>query len=91
MYNTAIFKKIQLLSYVMDDIKELDDNIANTTDPSLLIQYRQEMTVLIEELSEVSLRILSMIEEYMEECKKNDEPIMLDFYRVYKQLSKAFV
>lgn len=89
MYDAALFNKITLLSYVIDDIRELDEAMKATQDPSLLIEYKQEMRELVTELNEVSERVLVLVEEYMKECNDNDEPINLDYYRVYKELRRA--
>lgn len=89
MYDPVIYNKITLLSYVIDDIRDLEEDMKGTSDPQLLMEYKQEMRELVTELNEVSSRCIVLLQEYLEECKKNDEPIMLDFYRVYKELSKA--
>ncbi len=89
MADPIIFNKIQLLGYVIDDIRELEDIIRNTADPSLIAQYREEMRGLITELNEVSARCIVLLSAYLEECKENNYPVSLDYYRVYKELSKA--
>lgn len=89
MYDPVIFSKIQLLSYVIDDIKELEEDMKHTEDPSLMMQYKEEMRELITELNEVSTRCIILLEAYLEGCKETNEPVCLDFYRVYRELSKA--
>lgn len=89
MYDSAIFNKIQLLSYVIDDIKQLDHDMKETTDPALLMEYREEMKSLVEELNSVTGRVLTLLEVYLNGCKETNEPINLDYYRVYKELSRA--
>lgn len=89
MYDPKILNKITLLSYVIDDIKDLEEDMRHTQDPSLIIEYKQEMKELITELNEVSTRCIVLLEEYLDDCKKTNEPVCLDFYRVFKELSKA--
>lgn len=47
------------------------------------------MNLLLDELNEVSSRCLTLIEVYMRECKANDVPVYLDYFRVHKELYKA--
>lgn len=89
MYDDKILNKIRLLGYVIDDVKELDVAIAQTTDPALLMEYKQEMRSLITELNEVSFRVIDLLDQYLADCKETGEPVSLDYYRVWKQLSLA--
>jgi len=89
VYNPSIHKKIVHLGYVMDDLAEVRRDIANTTDPALLMEYNEELEVLIEELNEVGERVIYLIGIYIEECKETGAPVYLDYYRVYKELNKA--
>jgi hypothetical protein len=89
MYNSSIHKKIQLLGYVMDDIAEVREMLSNCSDPSLILEYEEELESLIEELNEVAERCIYIIGVYVEACKENNEPVYLDYYRVYKELKKA--
>jgi hypothetical protein len=89
MHDPIIFSKIQLLGYVIDDIRELEDVIRNTGDPALVLQYREDMRGLIAELNEVSSRCIVLLAAYIEGCKDADYPISLDYYRVWKELTKA--
>lgn len=89
MYNAIIHKKISLLGYVIDDIRELERSMQTVTEPSLLIEYREEMISLIEELNSTSQRCIELLEVYIEECKELNSPVLLDYYRVLKELKKA--
>ena len=89
MYDEKILAKIRLLGYVIDDVKDLDNAILQTSDPSLLMEYKQEMRGLIKELNEVSFRVIDLLDEYLANCKETGEPISLDYYRVWKELTKA--
>jgi hypothetical protein len=89
MYDEKILAKIRLLGYVIDDVKDLDNAISQTSDPSLLMEYKQEMRGLITELNEVSFRVIDLLDEYLADCREKGSPISLDYYRVWKELSKA--
>lgn len=89
MYDEKILNKIRLLGYVIDDVRDLDRAIAETSDPSLLMEYKQEMRELTLELNEVSFRVIDLLDEYLANCKETGEPISLDYYRVWRELSKA--
>lgn len=89
MHDVAIYNKVLLLSYVIDDIKHLETEMAGTIDPSLMVEYREEMRGLVEELNVVSVRCIELLEVYLKDCREQDEPISLDYYRIYKELSKA--
>ena len=89
MQNKAVHNKIYLLGSVIDDIKALEQLMGQCEDPSLLIQYKQEMVGLKDELNEVGLRVIHLIEVYIEECKEQDVPVLLDYVRVLKELKKS--
>lgn len=89
MYDEKILAKIRLLGYVIDDVKDLDNAILQTSDPSLLMEYKQEMRGLIKELNEVSFRVIDLLDMYLANCKKTGEPVSLDYFRVWKELTKA--
>ena len=89
MHNPIIFRKIQLLGYVISDIRSLERVMLDTSDPELLLMYRDDMKLLIAELNEVSARCLFLLKAYLEGCRETSYPVVLDYYRVYKELSKA--
>jgi len=89
MYDEKILAKIRLLGYVIDDVKDLDNAILQTSDPSLLMEYKQEMRGLIKELNEVSFRVIDLLDMYLANCKETGEPVSLDYFRVWKELTKA--
>lgn len=91
MYDPIIYNKIALLGHVIDDIKQLEADMVVTTDPSLLLEYKEEMHYLVEELNSVSFRCIALLEIYLDACKETNEPVLLDYYRVYKELSKAII
>lgn len=89
MQNKIVHNKIYLLGSVIDDIKVVEQLMSECGDPSLLIQYKQEMKDLKDELNEVGLRVIQLIEVYVEECKEQDVPVLLDYVRVLKELKKS--
>jgi sugar phosphate isomerase/epimerase len=89
MYNSSVSSKIHLLGAVIDDIRALEFHMLECGDPSLLLQYKQEMKELKEELDEVGLRVIELIEIYVEECNELGVPVLLDYVRVLKELKKS--
>lgn len=89
MYNPSIHNKIELLGQVISDIKGVEADIQVTTDPSLILELTEEKNELIEELDMVGMRCIVLIEAYVQDCKDNDYPVYLDYYRVLKELKKA--
>jgi len=89
MYSSAVSSKIHLLGAVIDDIRSLELDMSECLDPSLLMEYKQEMRDLKEELEEVGLRVIHLIEIYIEECRELDVPVSLDYVRVLKELKKS--
>lgn len=89
MYNQIVHSKIELLGQVIADIRDIELAISIVDDPSLIMEYQKERNDLIEELNSVSDRCLVIIEAYMEDCKDQQIPIFLDYYRVYRELKRA--
>jgi len=89
MFDVTIHRKIELLGQVMDDIKEVETAIQLTTDPSLLKEYKDERRELICELDEIGNRCIVLLEAYVQDCKDNDIPVYLDYFRVLTELKKA--
>jgi len=89
MYNPIIHNKIKLLGIVMEDIKALEIHLGHVSDPVLIMEYGQDMNALRKELNAVSSRCVILLEAYMEDCKTSNEPILLDYARVLKELRLA--
>lgn len=89
MYNKSIHSKIEVLGQVISDIKEIEYEMQITNDPSLIEDLTEEKNELIMELDMIGVKCITLIEAYMEDCKDNDYPIFLDYYRVLKELKKA--
>lgn len=89
MYNHSIHSKIELLGQVITDIKEIEYEMQIVNDPSLLEDLIEEKNELIEELDMVGMKCITLIEAYMQDCKDNDYPVYLDYFRVLKELKKA--
>lgn len=89
MYNPSIHSKIELLGQVISDIKSVEMEIQIVNDPALINELREEKNELMVELDMVGMKCVTLIEAYMEDCKANDLPIFLDYFRVLKELRKA--
>jgi hypothetical protein len=91
MYNTSIHKRIEHLGQVINDLKSCEADIQFTSDPSLKHELNEERNQLAEELDMVGRNCISVLEAYMEDCKDNDIPVFLDYWRVLVALRNAEV
>lgn len=89
MYNTMIHGRISLLGQVISDIKSVEAEIQMVNDPALINELVEEKNELIIELDSVGANCVTLIEAYMQDCKINDLPVYLDYFRVLKELKKA--
>ena len=85
-YNSSVHRIVHNLAYVMANIIKLKQELDVVKDPELIIEYKQELQELIEDLDLVSDNCLYVIEVYINECKELGEPVNLDYYRIYKSL-----
>lgn len=91
MYNSTIHNRIEHLGQVISDLKSCEDYLQRTFDPSLIQEITEERNQLVEELDVVGRNCIKVLEAYMEDCKEQNIPIFLDYYRVYKALLNAEV
>ena len=89
MYNLIIHSRIEVLGQVISDIKEVEYDLQIANDPSLIEDLTEEKNELIQELDAVGMKCITLIEAYMQDCKDNDYPIYLDYWRILKELKKA--
>lgn len=89
MFNPTIHSKISLLGQVISDIKSVEAEIQQVNDPALINELTEEKNELMVELDMVGINCITIIEAYMEDCKINDLPVYLDYFRVLKQLKLA--
>jgi len=86
-----IDSKIELLGHVIQDLKDIELAISIAADPSLLHEYETERKVLVQELNEVSSRCIVLLEAYMEDCKSQQIPPYLNYFRVLRELRRSII
>lgn len=91
MYSPMIHKRIEHLGQVINDLKSCETDIQFTSDPALKHELNEERNQLAEELDMVGRNCISVLEAYMEDCKENDIPVFLDYWRVLSALRNAEV
>lgn len=71
------------------DLKEVNDDISVTGDPSLILEYEEEKKVLFDELEDRAKDALYLLEAYIDDCKEQNLPVVLEYYKVFRELKKA--
>ena len=71
------------------DLKEVNTDIGTAGDPSLILEYEEEKKVLYKELEQEAMNALYLLEAYIDDCKTENIPIILEYYKVYRELSNA--
>lgn len=89
MRSQLVHNKIALLGSVIDDIRALEVHMQYVADPALLIEYKVDMAALILELDSVSERCVTLLEAYVEDCRDAGIPVLLDYFRVLKELQRV--
>ena len=91
MYNESIHKRIEHLGQVISDLKSCEADLQFTSDPALKQEINEEREALADELDMVGRNCIKVLEAYIEDCKEQNVPIFLDYWRVYKALLNAEV
>jgi hypothetical protein len=91
MYDSSIHNRIEHLGQVIADLKSCENDIAITTDPSLIIELKEERGQLAEELDLAGRNCIKILEAYMQDCKAEGIPVFLDYFRVLTALRNAEV
>lgn len=91
MFNQMIHNKIQLMGEVINDLRGCENDIELTSDPSLIQEFNEEKERLIVELDEVGQNCIKVLEAYMEDCKRENIPVYIDYWRVLVALKNAVV
>ena len=89
MYNSSVHSRIELLGQVISDLKEIENELQLASDPSLILDLTEEKSELMEELEVVGTKCMTVIEAYIQDCKDNDFPVCLDYYRVLRELRNS--
>jgi hypothetical protein len=89
MRSAVIDRRLMYLEQLFLDLKEINDDIRVAGDPSLIMEYEEEKKVLFKDLEEQAMNVLYLLEAYIEDCKTENLPIVIEYYRVLKELSHA--
>ena len=84
-----IDSKIALLGYVITDLNDIELAISVVDDPALIHEYEQDRTALIKELIEVSNRCIILLEAYMQDCKEQNLPPYINYFRILRELRRS--
>lgn len=89
MQSPIINKRINYLTELVLDLKEIQSDINNTADPSLILEFEEEKKLLFKELEDQAKNVIILLEAYFEDCKTENFPLDLSYYKVYKELQNA--
>lgn len=89
MQSPIINRRIEYLAQLVLDIREVQNDIRMTGDPSLILEYEEEKKVLFEDLEEQAKNLIYILEAYFQDCKDENIPIELSYYKVYRELHNA--
>lgn len=89
MRSAIIDRRLMYLEQLFIDLKEIQDDINVTGDPALILEYEEDKEALYNDLEDHAQDALFLLEAYIEDCKLEQIPIVLEYFRVYKELSNA--
>ena len=89
MRSAIIDRRLMYLEQLFIDLKEIQDDINIAGDPALIMEYEEEKEALYDELEDHAQDALFLLEAYIEDCKTEQLPITLEYYRVYKELERV--
>lgn len=88
MRSAVIDRRLLYLEQLFVDLKEIQNDIELSHDPSLKMEYEEDKKVLYEDFEDHAQDALFLLEAYIEDCKTESLPITLEYYRVYNELKK---
>lgn len=89
MRSAIIDRRLMYLEQLFIDLKEIRDDISVTNDPALIMEYEEDANVLMNDLEDHAQDVLFLLDAYMEDCKNENLPIILEYYKIYKELNCA--
>ena len=89
MRSAIIDKRLRYLEQLFIDVKEVQDDINTSYDPALRSEYEEEMEVLFTDLEEHAQDVLYLLTAYFDDCKEQNYPIVLEYYKIFKELQYA--
>lgn len=87
MRSNLIDNRLMYVYQLLLDLKEVSRDISSTSDPALIYEYEEEFKVLIDDLNDHEQDLMFVLEAYLQDCKDSKIPILLEYYKIYKELS----
>ena len=85
---TEINYLVTILYGLAKALNEREENINSHTDPELISIYRDDCIAISEDFIKIAEQVKIRLGIYIEECNKDNEPVDLDYFRLYKTLNK---
>lgn len=89
MRSSIIDKRLHYLQQLFINLEEIQDDINAAHDPSLKFEYEEDKEVLFNDLEDHAQDALFLLEAYLEDCKIENLPVVLEYYRIYQELDRA--
>lgn len=89
MRSQLVDRRLRYLEELFVDLNEIQTDINEAGDPSLIYEYEREKDALFDDLEEHAQDALFILEAYFKDCETEQLPVVLEYYRVYKELINA--
>lgn len=89
MRSSIIDRRLLYLEQLFVDLKEIQDDIDSSYDPSLKMEYEEDKKALYDDFEDHAQDALFLLEAYISDCKEQQIPIVLEYYRVFKELDNV--
>lgn len=89
MRSSIIDRRLRYLEQLFIDLKEIQNDINMSIDPSLKLEYEEDKNVLFDDLEDHAQDALFLLEAYLQDCKEQNYPVVLEYYRVFQELDRA--
>jgi len=86
MRSSLIDRRLMYLEQLFVDLKEIQTDINAASDPALVYEYEQDKEVLFNDLEDHAQDALFLLESYFQDCKEHNLPIVLEYYKIFKEL-----
>jgi hypothetical protein len=83
-----IIRDLRYLLSLTNDINQKNEEIEYTTDPYLLMTYKEELTEMLNEFHRFEEVLEEKIKFYLELSEKRNEPYELAFFKILKEIKK---
>lgn len=78
---------VTLLYGLSQSLNDKEKSIEEHTDPELISIYKADSKALIDDCIKIADQIKIRLGMYMEEASKNNDPVDIDYFRLYKTLA----